>query len=243
LIVIRPFLPESPTWMEKKTAGTLKRPSFAELFQPAFRKTTWVTTLMLACSFGAAFGAIQQIPGIVPGLPQVAHLARPAQQQAVSSVQFFQEMGGLAGRFILALLAVRILSRRTLLRVFQVPGLVLIPLVFLFPALHDLAMLKWGIFFAGLLTIAQFSFWGNYLPLVYPTHLRGTGESFAANIGGRMIGTSAALLTTQLATVMPGVGASTKLAYAAAGVGFLVYALGFLASFWLPEPKQDRLME
>ena len=57
---------------------------------------------------------------------------------------------------------------------------------------------------AGLLTVAQFSFWGNYLPRVYPTHLRGTGESFAANIGGRMIGTSAALLTTQLANVMPG---------------------------------------
>ena len=43
------------------------------------------------------------------------------------------------------------------------------------------------------MTVAQFSFWGNYLPRVYPTHLRGTGESFAANVGGRMIGTSAAL--------------------------------------------------
>jgi MFS family permease len=243
LIVIRPFLPESPLWREKKAAGTLQRPSFAELFQPAFRQTTWITTLMFACSFGAAFGAIQHIPRIVPGLPQVMHLARPAQEQAISSVQFFQEMGGLVGRFLLAILAVRILSRRTLLRVFQVPGLVIVPLVFLFPALHDLETLKWGIFLAGLLTVAQFSFWGNYLPLVYPTHLRGTGESFAANIGGRMIGTSAALVTTQLATRMPGAGAATKLAYSAAAVAFLVYAVGFTASFWLPEPKQDKLME
>ncbi len=243
LIIIRPFLPESPVWREKKAAGTLKRPSFAELFQPAFRNTTWVTTLLLACSFGAAFGAIQHVPRIVPGLPEVAKLARPAQEQAVSSVQFFQETGGLAGRIILAFLAVHIVSRRKLLRIFQVPGLVLIPLVFLFPAMHDLQMLKWGIFFAGLLTIGQFSFWGNYLPLVYPTHLRGTGESFAANIGGRMIGTSAALLTTQLANVMPGVGPSAKLAYAAAAVAFLVYAVGFAASFRMPEPKQDHLME
>ena len=53
--------------------------------------------------------------------------------------------------------------------------------------------------FAGLFTVAQFSFWGNYLPRVYPTHLRGTGESFAANVGGRMIGTSAAFVTTTLA--------------------------------------------
>jgi len=243
LILIRPFLPESPAWLEKKAAGTLKRPSFAELFQPAFKKTTWITTLMFACSFGAAFGAIQHIPRIVPDLPQVIHLPKAAQEQAVSSVQFFQEMGGLVGRFILAFLAVRIVSRRKLLRVFQVPGLVLVPLVFLFPALRDLQMLKWGIFLAGLVTIAQFSFWGNYLPLVYPMHLRGTGESFAANIGGRMIGTFAALVTTQLANVMPGAGASTKLAYSAAAVGFLVYAVGLTASFWLPEPRQDRLME
>jgi MFS family permease len=243
LMIIRPFLPESPAWQQKKTAGTLKRPSLAELFRPALNQTTWITTLMFACSFGAAFGAIQHVPRIVPGLPQVIHLSRPAQEQAISSVQFYQEMGGLVGRFILAFLAVRILSRRRLLRIFQVPGLFIVPLVFLFPALHDLETLKWGIFLAGLLTVAQFSFWGNYLPLVYPTHLRGTGESFAANIGGRMIGTAAALATTQLANVMPGAGAATKLAYAAAAVAFLVYAIGFTASFWLPEPRQDRLLD
>src|SRR6185503_2981990 len=99
-------------------------------------------------------------------------------------------------------------------RVFQVPGLIIIPLVFLLPATNSLGMLKWGIFLAGLLTVAQFSFWGNYLPRVYPTHLRGTGESFAANVGGRMVGTSAALLTTQLANAMPGGSPSAQLAYA-----------------------------
>src|SRR5262245_7943576 len=54
LIVIRPFLPESPEWQRKKAEGTLKRPSLLELFQPQFRRTTLVTTLMFACSYGAA---------------------------------------------------------------------------------------------------------------------------------------------------------------------------------------------
>jgi MFS family permease len=240
LMIIRPFLPESPTWRAKKEAGTLRRPSVAALFAPELRRTTLVTTLMFACSYGAAFGAIQHAPRIVPGLPEVSGLARPAQQQAVSTVQFWQEMGGLTGRFILAYLAVRILSRRRLLRVFQVPGLFVVPLVFLFPARFDLEMFKVGMFLAGLLTIAQFSFWGNYLPRVYPTHLRGTGESFAANVGGRMIGTSAALLTTQLAKLMPGP-PTEALALAAAGVAALVYVVGFAASFALPEPKQAEL--
>jgi MFS family permease len=241
LIVVRPFLPESPVWREKKLQGTLKRPSFGELLRPQFRKTTLITALMSACSFGAAFGAIQHIPRIVPGLPEVAHLARAAQEQVVSKVQFLQEMGGLAGRFILAALAVVIVSRRRLLRVFQIPGLIIVPLVFFYAATHSLAMIQIGIFIAGLLTVAQFSFWGNYLPRVYPTYLRGTGDSFAANIGGRMIGTAAALLTTQLANDMPGLNASTKLAYAAGAVALLVYGVGFGASFWLPEPQPDNL--
>jgi hypothetical protein len=162
-------------------------------------------------------------------------------EQTVSAVQSFQEFGGFAGRILMAYLAVHILSRRKLVRLFQMPGLFLAPLVFLVAATSSLTMLKWGIFLYGITTIAQFSFWGNYLPRVFPTHLRGTGESFAANVGGRMVGTSAALLTTQLANVMPGASAPTKLAYASALVGTLAYVLGLLASFWLPEPKKEEL--
>jgi len=241
LMVIRPFLPESPAWQEKKKSGTLKRPSFGELFQPRFRRTTIVTTVMMACAYAAAFGAIQQVPRIVPGLAEVRTLPRPAQEQTVSAVQSFQELGGLAGRIALAYLAVRILSRRRLLHLFQIPGLILLPLVFLGPATGNLSLLKWGIGIVGFLTIAQFSFWGNYLPRVYPTFLRGTGESFAANVGGRMIGTAAALLTTNLVASMPGGTPPIKLAHAAALVGTAAYVIGFAASFWLPEPSQEHL--
>ena len=241
LMVIRPFLPESPAWQEKKKSGTLKRPSFGELFQPRFRRTTIVTTVMMACAYAAAFGAIQQVPRIVPGLAEVRTLPRPAQEQTVSAVQSFQEFGGHAGRKAHAYLAVRILSRRRLLHLFQIPGLILLPLVFLGPATSNLSLLKWGIGIVGFLTIAQFSFWGNYLPRVYPTFLRGTGESFAANVGGRMIGTAAALLTTNLVASMPGGTPPIKLAHAAALVGTAAYVIGFAASFWLPEPSQEHL--
>ncbi|MBI3651987.1 MAG: MFS transporter [Acidobacteria bacterium] len=252
LILIRPFLPESPIWKEQKAAGTLRRPSLAEIFQPAFRKTTLVTTLLVACAYGAAYGAIQQTPQMVRGLPEVVSevstISNPQQkqqrlEQLASGVQSFQETGGLVGRIALAILAVVIWSRRKLLRIFQIPGLLLIPLVFFFPATNNIGLLKWGIFLTGFFTVAQFSFWGNYLPRVYPTYLRGTGESFAANIGGRMIGTAAALLTTQLAKLMPGATAAVHLAYAAGCVAFLVYAIGLIASFYLPEPTQEDLPE
>ena len=152
-------------------------------------------------------------------------------------------MGGLTGRLLLALLAVRIVARRRLLRVFQVPGLLVVPPVFLFATTASLPVLQVGLFVAGVCTVAQFSYWGNYLPRVYPTYLRGTGESFAANIGGRMIGTSFAMVTTQLTNVMPGGNPTVQLAYASALVGLFVYTAGFTASFWLPEPKSEALPE
>jgi MFS family permease len=241
LMVIRPFLPESPTWKAKKEAGTLKRPSLGAIFQGDLKKVTLVTTLLFACSYGAAFGAIQQVPRIVPGLAEVSALPRPDQQKIVSGVQAWQEIGGLTGRVLLAFLAVRIAGRQRLLRLFQGPGLVVVPIVFAWAAITDLDALKWGIFLVGLLTIAQFSFWGNYLPRVYPTHLRGTGESFAANVGGRMIGTSAAFVTATLATFMPGATPAVKLAWSAALVGTAVYVVGFVASAFLPEPKSEAL--
>jgi MFS family permease len=196
---------------------------------------------MMACAYAAAFGAIQQMPRVVPGLSEVRGLERTAQEQTISAVQSFQEFGGLAGRILLAALAAVIVGRRRLLYIFQVPGLILLPIVFALVPTVGLTLAQWGIFVVGLATIAQFSFWGNYLPRVYPTHLRGTGESFAANVGGRMFGTCAALITTSLVSAMPGATVPIKLAYACAIVGGAAYVIGFAASFWLPEPKQEGL--
>ena len=251
LILIRPFLPESPAWQQKKNAGTLKRPSVAALFAPDLRRTTIVTTVMFAMAYGAAFGAIQQIQQIVPGLPEVAEMTQGVPppraalitQEVAANVTKVQEIGGLVGRLILAYLAGVIVSRRALIRLFQIPGLVVMPITFAVIATSSLTWLYPAMFFAGLLTVGQFSFWGNYLPRVYPTHLRGTGEGFAANIGGRLIGTSFAWVTATLAITPDRAYAPTKVAFVAAGVAFSVYLVGFIASFWLPEPKQEELPE
>jgi MFS family permease len=329
LIFIRPFLPESPVWLQKRNAGTLKRPSILELFQPTYLRTSIVTALLFACGFATAFGALQLTPQMVPGLfpaiakermsnlipfeagrdpkkltalqeaatkadenaqksadtdhaeearktAAIAHKqhatalaasqdpakleelragvveATQRMEEQVGGIQMFQEIGGLVGRFVLAYLATVIVSRRLLLWMFQLPGLLLIPLVYLFPAAghlpaNNVEWLKAGVFVAGFLTIAQFSFWGNYLPRVYPTHLRGTGESFAANIGGRMLGTSGQFLAAILAPVMlatwPSLGNFGKIAYAAAAVVFLVYALGSILTIFLPQPKEEVAQE
>jgi MFS family permease len=253
LIVIRPFLPESPVWKQKRDAGTLKRPSLAAIFAPELRRTTILTTLLFACSYGAAFGAIQQVPQIVPGLAEVQAMGeglsvpqkKSLEQAEAASVTKVQEIGGLVGRVLLAFLVLRIASRRKLLRCFQIPGLILMPIVFAYLAVNTLDGLYVGMFLIGLVTVAQFSFWGNYLPLVYPVHLRGTGEGFAANIGGRMIGTSFAWVTSSLAAtgLFAGSPPAQRVAFSAAIVGTFVYLAGLILSAWLPEPRPEQMAE
>src|SRR5207248_1910073 len=145
------------------------------LFSPALRRTTLVTTVLSACGYAAAFGAIQMTPlNIAPGLPDIAALtanaakrvkeaeareealkkagadsrtqeeakaelaeAKKAQREAAQAVkarrgniQRWQELGGLAGRIVLAVLLLFVPSR-TLIRLFLVPGLVLLPVTYL----------------------------------------------------------------------------------------------------------------
>jgi hypothetical protein len=241
LLLARPFLPESPIWQEEKSKGTLKRPSFAELFRPALRKTTLVTTLLVACSYALASGVMLQTPRMVPGLLEVRNLAPRLVEQTVSGVQLFQELGAIAGRLLFAFLVVRIATQRRLLRIFLVPGLIVFSGVYFFAATHSLRLLEAGVLLASLLLNGPFSLWSNYLPRMYPTHLRGTGESFAINIGARVIGASGVLLTTQLANVMPGAGAAARLAYSAGMVAVLAYIGSLTGSFWLREPDGSHL--
>mgnify|MGYP003350394108 CR=1 FL=1 len=151
LILIRPFLPESPAWQQKREAGTLKRASIMQLFSPELCRATIMTTLVFASSYGIAFGALQQLPQILPGHADVKAVAEKAQtkvkeaagdkpvpppklkaaaakatEDIVANVQSYQEIGGMVGRIMLAVLALYVVSRRTLLRIFQLPALFVI---------------------------------------------------------------------------------------------------------------------
>lgn len=361
IALLLPFVPESKVWMEKRKAGTLRRPSFAALFSPELRRVTLVSAALSACAYGVAFGALQLTPTrIVPGLADLAEqqkILKPLQAEAgqfnkqldeamprfqqawaevpglrelsgkraktrvamrataksvadtalpeterdaakakLSSltnqlakldaelneitstkpdakaavmerekilgqlggnrekqsvpdtivktrgkdVQFWQEMGGLLGRIALAALLALAIAKRALLRLFLVPGLVVLPLTYIYLFRDQPALFQWGVFIAGFLTVAQFSYFGEYLPKVFPMHLRGTGGSFATNVGGRMLGTSAAFVTTNLvAPKLLGGTSPMQVATAAAIVGTSMCVIAIALTFLLPEPKAE----
>ena len=72
----------------------------------------------------------------------------------------------------------------------------------------------------------------------YARFLRGTGEGFAANIGGRIIGTAAAFITLTLATV-GGRPDPARMAMMGAVVAGAYVLIGAILTFWLPEPAEE----
>jgi Na+/melibiose symporter-like transporter len=241
LMLVRPFLPESPIWRARRLAGTLERPRLSRLLAPDLRRVTLVAILMTACSFAIAVGVIQQIPRIVPGTRDVRGLPPAAIERSVAAVHVFTNIGNVAGRLLFTWLVVRVARQRRLLRLFMVPALVVTPLFFVLAPHLPLWLVQIGDCAAGGLMAAQLSFWGNYLPRMYPTDLRGTGESAGTNIGGRLIGTSAALGVTLLTGFMPGAAAAVQLAYATALASAVIYVVALCATRWLPEPAGAQL--
>jgi MFS family permease len=280
ILLLIPFVPESRVWWERKRAGTLQRPSFLELFSPGLLRTTVVTTLLSACGYAAAFGALQLGPlAMSPGLPAIAKVrqeapalakeanakikatkegteerkaaerelaqAKAAVPSAIEAkradMQRWQEIGGLLGRIIFAILLLYVASR-VLIRIFLLPGVILLPVTYAVLYHNDYTVFATAVFFCGLLTVAQFSYVSEFLPRVFPLHLRGTGSSFASNVGGRMLGTMAATLNTEL--LAPKLFASVegnpqRVAYAAALIGGTVYLIALGLSFLLPRPKDE----
>ena len=164
-------------------------------------------------------------------------------KKMADTVQFRQEMGGLVGRILLAVLLIVGISRVKLLKVFQVPALAVMPLTYFVFFEKGGELFLWSYFVCGLLTVAQFSYFGEYLPKVFPVHLRGTGGSFATNVGGRMIGTSMAILNTAwLAPLLAGGVQLVKPTHIALAAGYIATAMAviaFIVGFFLPEPKAE----
>src|SRR4029078_13122200 len=104
----------------------------------------------------------------------------------------------------------------------------LFPLTYFRLVHEDYTLFAVDIFFCGLVTVARVIFLSDFLPRVFPLHRRGTGGCFATNFGGRMIGTMAATLNTEILSKMFSGTPPMQVAQAAAVIGGWGYSCRFL---------------
>jgi MFS family permease len=224
---IRIFVPESERWKAAVQNETHRSP-LAEVFGPRL----WRTTL-LAIAFGSialvgTWASVQWIPTWVDSL------TGGQQPQAKALIAVVSSLGAIVGSFFGAVLGGKIGRRPVYF------GLCLVSLLlcnYLFRGVTQYGTFM--LFIVGMVGCSTAAFYGwlpLYLPELFPTRARATGQGLAFNFG-RILAAAGALGTGALVGWFDN-------DYAKAGATLsLVYALGLVLIWFAPETKGRPLPE
>jgi MFS family permease len=224
--LIRLFVPESEKWKAARRTGV--RSPVLEIFSPGLLKST-----LLAIAFASV--ALVVTWGIVQWIPLWADQMSGGRRPAVKAwTQFYQSIGAAMGCMVAALLG-GALGRRLTYFLLCLASLTVTQLLF---RVFDEVNVGFFVvvFLVGATTASFYGWLPLYLPEIFPTRVRATGQGLAFNAGR--------ILAAMGAWQMPALMAFFDKSYPRAGETIvLVYLLG-MALIWLaPETKDQALPE
>jgi MFS family permease len=225
-LLITFFVPESERWKESMRKGP-SRP-VREIFSPALFKTTLLAIAFASVALIVTWGIVQWIP---LWADQMTHGQRP---KVKAYIQLASSVGAVVGCLIAPIIGGK-LGRRPVYFGLCLSSLIVCNLLFRgFSEYSNLFLTVVGL--VGMCTAAFYGWLPQYLPELFPTRVRATGQGLAFNFG-RIL---AAVGAWQMGSLM----AFFDKSYAKAGTTVvLVYLLG-MALIWLaPETKDKPLPE
>ena len=223
---IRLFVPESEKW--KAVARPENKP-ISEILQAPLLKLTLFGILFASIALIGTWGSIQWIP------VWVDQLTKGTIPDAKANAQMASAYGAIVGSLLGPLVGGKIGRRPAFF------GLCLFSLItcqFLFRAFHEYSQgLIITIFAAGMFTAAFYGWFPLYLPELFPTRVRATGQGVSYNTG-RVFAAFGAIFAGQLVLYFdkhPVAGGSS---YASMGVVItMVYVVGLISIWFAPETK------
>ncbi|HTU92810.1 MAG TPA: MFS transporter [Gemmataceae bacterium] len=231
---LRVFVPESEKWQQ--AARTAPRPSLTAIFTPALRRHSILAATLSGIPLIVTWaGVAWMVPHWVDSLPKEAAWINAAAAQASSAV------GAIFGALTGALLAHYFGRRRTY---FTLTAGSLLICAYLFrgyfpsgtPAKADIGLL-WVIGLTGFFTASFYGWLPLYLPELFPTRVRATGQGFGYNFGRIIAAAGALYMSHLLKNVFHG-------DYAQAGaVISLIYLAGLIVIWFAPETRGQPLPE
>lgn len=223
---IRLFVPESEKW-KQAVEGKKIRP-LREIFSPPLLKRTLLATAFASVPLMVTWGIVQWIPSWTD---QIAGKGNPA---AKAHTHIVIAIGAILGSLLAPLVGQKFGRRPTY---FGLCFFALVSCLYLFTSLDTYN--AYFIFIVGVVGFFTASFFGwlpQYLPELFPTRVRATGQGLAFNFG-RIL---AAAGTWNMGALM--LFFDKSYAKAGAAIAF-VYVLGMILIWFAPETKDKPLPE
>ena len=223
-LAIRFVVKEPERWVQAKKSG--ERPDLGQLFRSPLLGKTVMACLLSSVAIIGTWGVFQWIPTWVDDLVG----GKVVPERAIAAM--WMAFGQIIGAFIGGPMA-EWMGRRRSYALFCVTSL--ISVVVLYSCVHSFGPALLGLaMVAGICTTTFFGWLPLYLPELFPTRIRATGEGITFNFG-RIIAAAGVLFGMgQLVHVFGG--------YAkAATVVSMVYVIGFILIWFVPETKGQKL--
>lgn len=223
---LRVFVPESEKWQDAVRATGRAGPF--EIFKPGIRGRTLLGALLGGIALGGTWGSVQWI---APWVSQAT-----GSEEAAGRAQMASALGAVVGSFLGSVIGVGV-PRRWTYFVLSIGSLGLCQFLFRYFGTRSPGQPFFlpAVFLVGGFTAAFYGWLPLYLPELFPTRVRASGQGFAYN-AGRLIAAAGALYTGGL------MGRATSYAQAGA-VTSLVYVLGLAVIWFAPETRGKGLPE
>jgi len=220
--VIRIFVPESEKWQHAiKTSKEPTRP-LSEILSPPLLKWTLIATALSSVALIGTWGSVQWLPLWADQMAGVGNPTAKAYTQAASAIGAI--VGCLAGAWIGGFF-----GRRTMYCMLCLGSLVTCGWLFRSFNTYDNMFLVLT-FVVGGLTATFYGWLPLYLPELFPTRVRATGQGLSFN-AGRILAAFGALYGGQLVQSFEG-------SYARAGaIITLIYVVGMVIIWFAPETR------
>jgi len=236
-IFIQFFVPESHAWKASSRLAAAVNP-IAEVFGAGLRRKTWLGIALGGIALIGTWGSVQWIPAWVGKEFPVPESMSPKEMAVERSTmrsnsQIASAAGAIVGCFVGSLLGGAI-GRRPVYFGLCAASLAAALTTFNVFSAYSTAFLGM-VFLVGMTTAAFYGWLPLYLPELFPTRVRATGQGVAFNAGR----VAAALMAQVTGQLVAGLGSYAK----AGAVISCIYVVGMVVIWFAPETKGRPLPE
>lgn len=226
VLSVRRRVPESERWI---SVSARQKGSVADVFGPALRRSTLVGIIVAAAMMIGSWGGITLLPNWIRELTG-------ANGDPVKNTSFafiLMMAAGIPG-YAAVVWGGKIMGRRPLYFLCSLGGL--LASLYMFLVVKDLdALLKFAPVY-GFFVMGGFAIFGLYLPELFPTRVRATGQGICYNVS------RAITAIGPLTVAYYGIATFGSLPHAAATTA-TAYAVGLIAIWFGPETWRKRLAD